>query len=165
MGQNEALVIGLVAAPVLVIMLLRINAALVFLSLCLGYVLMQFLGADAGFFAELFISKGEVSANILKLVLLLAPTVLTALFMIKTVRGAKFIINILPALGVGSLLVLFVVPLLPPDTSRAITALSAWQEVVRLQDLIVGASAVVSLLALWLQRPQSGKHDKHDKHH
>lgn len=164
MNQNEFIVLGLVAVPVLALMLLRINAALVFFSLCLGYVLMQFLGGDASFLSALFTSGEQVSTNVLKLILLLAPAVLTAVFMIKTMRGPKFVINILPALGVGALVTLFVVPLLPPDTTDAITALPAWQEVVRLQDLIIGASALAALIVMWLGRPRHHKDKDHKKH-
>ena len=54
MDHNFILVIGLVLLPIVVIMLLRINATMVFLGLCLGYVLTQFLGNDAKSFAQTF---------------------------------------------------------------------------------------------------------------
>jgi hypothetical protein len=160
MGQNQAIVLGLLAAPVLVLMLLRINATMVFLSLCLGYVVMQFLGADAKTFADVFMTHAAVSTNIMQLGLLLFPAIFTTLFMIRTVRGAKLVMNILPAVAVGSLTVLFVVPLLPPGTSHAITGLRLWQEAIRLQDIIVGAGALVSLLFLWTQRPRRDKEER-----
>jgi len=164
MSINEGIVAGLLIAPILVLMILRINAGVVFLSLCLGYVLMQFLGADARSFAELFMTHAAVSANIMKLGLLLFPAVFTALFMIHTVRGIKLAMNILPALGVGCLVVLLVVPLLSPGLSHAITDLPLWRQAVRLQDLIVGAGALVALLALWLQRSRP-KEKEHGKRH
>jgi hypothetical protein len=40
-----------------------------------------------------------------------------------------------------------------------------WSQAVRAQDLIVGASALACLLALWLQRPKTGGDGKHSKHH
>ena len=163
MNANEGIVIGLVAAPILVLMILRINAGVVFSSLCLGYVLMQFLGNDAKSFAELFMAHAAVSTNIMKLGLLLFPAVFTALFMIHTVRGVKLVMNVLPALAVGCLLALLVVPLLPPGLSHAITNLAAWRQAIRLQDLIVGAGALVSLLSLWLQRPRQNNKE-HGKH-
>jgi len=164
MNPNQAIVVGLLAAPVLVLMILRINATLVFLSLCLGYVLMQFLGADTQSFAETFMTHAAMSTNVMKLVLLLFPAVFTALFMIFTVRGAKLIVNILPAVAVGCLTVLLVVPLLPPGTSHAITGLTLWQQAVRLQALIVGAGSLISLLFLWLQRPRRSGDEKGKRH-
>jgi uncharacterized membrane protein YuzA (DUF378 family) len=83
--------------------------------------------------------------------------------MIRTVhRGPRLVINILPAAGVGLLGVLLVVPLLPVDLSNNILTSSIWGQVQNAQDLIVGASAVVCLLVLWLQRPKTGgKHHGH----
>ena len=45
---------AIVLVPVVVLMLLRIIAALVFLSLCLGNVLVQFIAPDANSFRALF---------------------------------------------------------------------------------------------------------------
>ena len=84
--------------------------------------------------------------------------------MVHTVRGnSKLALNLLPAAGVGSLGALLVVPLLPLSLSNTIIASSLWTHVLHVQDLIVGASAVVCLLVLWLQRPKtsSSKHSKH----
>lgn len=150
-------------------MLLRINATLVFLSLCLGAVLVQFVATDANSFLQLFSAK--VPANVdtgndtVKIFLLLLPVVLTAIFMIKTVKGTpKLLLNALPALGVGLLGALLVVPLLPPGLSHNIVDSSLWNEVQKAQNLIVGSSALVCLLVLWLQRPKTGGDKHHGKH-
>jgi len=150
-------------------MLLRINAALVFLSLCLGNVLVQFVAPDANSFFSLFSAHTAhaVTADnhLVKLVLLLLPMVLTAVFMIRTVRkGFKLGLNVLPAAGVGLLGGLLVVPLLPHGISHTIIESSLWTQIQRLQDLIVGLSALVCLFVLWLQRPSAGGEEKHGKH-
>lgn len=169
--MTPAITLGaIVLVPVIVLMFFRINAALVFLSLCLGNVLVQFIAPDADLFLELFsahVPEGtDVGNDTVKLVLLLLPVVLTALFMIKTVKSkGKLALNILPAIGVGMLGGLLVVPLLPPDLSQSIVDTNLWSEVQRAQELIVGVSAIVCLLVLWLQRPKSGGDDKHGKKH
>lgn len=167
--MNSALItlVAIIAVPVVVMMVLRINAALVFLSLCLGDVLVQFVGGDTDSFVGLFSAKtsSSVSAsnNDIKLLLLLLPVVLTAIFMIRTVKGSRLLLNLLPAAGVGLLGSLLVVPLLPPGTTHNIVNSNVWLQVTRSEDLIVGASALLCLLVLWLQRPKagSGKHHKH----
>ena len=155
-------------------MILRVNATLVFLSLCLGNVLVQFVAADANSFMSLIHSTRAAPItdtvatgnNLVKLLLLLLPAILTTLFMIKTVNGAKLIINILPAAGVGLLGGLLVVPLLSPGLSVNIIASPLWEQVSRAQNLIVGSSALICLLVLWVQRPKTGGGDvKHGKHH
>lgn len=162
MGGNLLIVIGLVVIPIIVIMLLRINATMVFLGLCLGYVLTQFLGNDAKSFAQTFLGHTTISTSVMKLVLLLFPAILTALIMIRTVRSSKLVLNIFPTLGVGCLLALLVVPLLPSGTAHAIDKMQVWQQAQRLQDLIIGISALVSLLTLWLLRPKQSN-EKHAK--
>ena len=164
---------GIILIPVILLMVLRVNAALVFLSLCLGVVLVQFVAEDAKSFMTLFAGTPATAAtsavasgnNLVKLLLLLLPVLLTAIFMIHTVKGARLVLNILPAVGVGLLGGLLVVPLLSPGLSQAIIAAPLWHQAVRAQDLIVGASALVCLLVLWLQRPKTGGDGKHGKHH
>jgi hypothetical protein len=162
---------AIVLVPVVVLMVLRVNAALVFLSLCLGDVLVQFVAPDANDLVSLLSSPRAsaavhvTSSNILKLVLLLFPVVLTAIFMIRTIRGnGRLLLNVLPAAGVGMLGALLVVPLLPPGLGHNIVNSSLWHQVSRTQDLIVGASALICLLVLWLQRPKTGGEGKHAKH-
>jgi hypothetical protein len=158
---------AIVLLPVLVMMVLRINATLVFLSLCLGDVLVQFVAPDANSFMGLFMGHGShADNNTIKLALLVLPVVLTAVFMIRTVRGGlRLLLNALPAIGVGLLAALLVVPLLSAGLRHNVVDSSLWQQVERAQDLIVGSSAFVCLLVLWLQRPKAGGEGKHGKHH
>ncbi|MDL2341704.1 MAG: hypothetical protein QFB87_01325 [Patescibacteria group bacterium] len=173
--MTPTIILGaIVAVPLALLMILRINAALVFLSLCLGDVLVQFVADDANSFISLLQSTHATQAtdtvatgsNFIRLVLLLLPVLLTAIFMIKTVKGAKLLLNILPAAGVGLLGGLLVVPLLSPGLSTNIIQSSLWLQVTKAQNLIVGSSAMVCLLVLWLQRPKAGGgSEKHSKHH
>lgn len=170
MDASLITLIAIIAVPIIVLMALRINATLVFLSLCLGNVLTQFVADDAGWLMSLFSSNvpqaGSVTESTIKLGLLLLPVILTSVFMIKTVRGsAKLFMNALPAAGVGLLGALLAVPFLPAGTAATITASPLWQEVNKLQDLIVGASALMCLFVLWLQRPKTGGDGKHGKRH
>lgn len=167
--SSEVILGGVVVIPVAVLMLLRINAALVFLSLCLGDVLVQFIANDASSFLTTFSGSHTVtlvttSNSNVKIGLLLLPVVLTALFMIRTVQGTpRLLLNALPAAGVGLLGALLIVPLLPPGTAHDIISSSLWSDVQRSQGLIVGLSAVVCLLVLWLQRPKTGGHKRRHK--
>lgn len=165
----ELTLAAIVVAPVIILIALRINAALVFLSLCLGSVLVQFVARDADdFFALLETSNTtgsiDTTSNNIALFLLLIPVVLTAIFMIRTVRGhGRLLLNTLPAAGVGLLGALLVVPLLPPGLSHNIVNSDLWSQAAKAQNLIVGTSALVCLFVLWLQRPKTGE-GKHGKH-
>lgn len=159
---------AIVLVPVVILLFLRVNAALVFLSLCLGDVLVQFVAPDANSFFTLFsahVPKGMDTGNdTIKILLLLLPVVLTTIFMIRTVRGYfRMTLNALPAIGVGLLGSLLVVPLLSPGLSHNIIDSSLWAQIQRTQDLIVGGSTLACLLVLWLQRPKTGGSHKHGK--
>lgn len=166
----EIILGAIVVVPVVLLLVLRVNATLVFLSLCLGSVLVQFVGSDPESVTSwISVTQGASEINIddatLKLILLLAPVILTTIFMIKTIKdNSRMILNILPSIGVGMLGALLVVPLLPFDISQEIVDSSLWGEVLKVQNVIVGATALVCLLVLWLQRPKTGG-DKHKKHH
>ena len=159
----DVVLLLLSAGPALVLIVLGINATLVFLSACLGAVLLQLVGNDANDFFSMFMPM--FSGNNLKLGLLLLPVLLTAVFMIRSVKGSKQAFNALPAIGTGFLLAILIVPLLPPGESYAIRGTSSWHQAEQLQALVVGASALVCLLFLWMQRPKPHHDGKHKKHH
>jgi len=161
----EAVLAIIVLVPVVVLMLFRVNAALVFMSLCLGDVLVQFIAPDTNSFLSLFSNQFHhnvsTGTNTVKLALLLIPVVLTTIFMIRTVHGrGKLALNLLPAAGVGMLAGLLMVPLLPPGLSHNIVHSTYWGQAQRAQALIVGGSAIICLMVLWIQRPKAG-HGKH----
>jgi hypothetical protein len=163
--MSPDIIVGLlVGVPVVLLMLLRINATLVFLSLCLGSVLVKFLSDNAITIVGSFSAHPSPTLqSVTRIVLLLAPVFIVMLFMIKSVRKNATVLNLLPSLGVGLLLLLLVEPLLTPGLAHNIVDSTLWKEVVKAEDLIVGVSAMLCLLFLILQRPKH--HDDHKKHH
>jgi hypothetical protein len=153
---------AIVVIPAVVLMVLRVNAALVFLSLCLGNVLVQFVASDASTWLTTFSSSHGTAVvatthNNIKIGLLLLPAVLTAIFMIRTVSGTpKLALNVLPAVGVGLLGALLAVPLLASNLSHDIIASSLWWNAQQAENVIIAGSAIVCLAILWMQRPKSG---------
>ncbi len=164
MSHNLALIIAL-AAPVLVLTLLRINAALVFLSLCLGAVLVEYVAGEANSLITLFSEQaGTVSASSMQLVLLLAPAIVTCVVTVFSVHGKlKTLLNILPAFAASALCLLLVVPLLPNGLRFELEMQAVWNHLVKAQALIVGMGAIVSLVFLWMQRGSFKHHDKRRK--
>ncbi len=78
--SHDVLLIGFAAAPFLVLTVLRVNAAFVFLSLCLGEVLVQYVSADVNSFMQIFAARvSPVGDSTMRLVLLFAPAALTTL--------------------------------------------------------------------------------------
>lgn len=158
-----AVLIGLVAVPIALLFFLRVNAAFVFLSLCLGSVLVQFAGDDAASIVTGASTGAHVTESTIKLALLVAPAVLTILFMMGTAKGNKKFLNLVPAAATGVLVALLAVPLLAPGLANNIQGLPAWQSVQRVQSGVVAASTLVCLMFLWSSRPK-GHEEKGKKH-
>jgi hypothetical protein len=163
--MNPAIILGLaIGLPIVVLMVLRINATLVFLSLCLGYVLVQFNGSEADTFMSLANFHGkQVSHGWIEVAMLMLPVILTSVIMIHAVRGAKLAWNILPAAGVGAVGTLMLVPLIPGGTTASLINSGLWHQVSDLETLIVGACTLMCLFFLWMQRPKAHKEDKHHR--
>src|ERR1700733_5844066 len=115
MNQDITLIIAL-AVPIIVFLALRVNASLVFLSLCLGAVLVQYVAPEANSFLQLISAHvNGISSMRVQLLLLVAPAVVTTVVTVFSVHGRlKGVVNILPALAASALFVLLAVPLLPP---------------------------------------------------
>jgi hypothetical protein len=150
----------LALGPIVLLTLLRVNAAFIFLSLCLGDVLVQFVGPDA---TTVVNSAHSVSNNFVQLGLLLVPVVLTLVFMIRTIKASWLLFNLLPAIGVGLLTTLLVVPLTSPGLHFNLVHSQVWSELQKSEELIVSFSALVCLLFLWRQRPKSAEHGRHHR--
>lgn len=151
---HTVFLLAVLILPVIALTVLRINAVMVFLSLCLGEVLVQYVASDANSLLKLFAPNvSQISTSTIQLVVLLLPAVLTSIFMMLSVHGrGKTLLNLLPAAGTGLLAALLIVPMLPAGTRFAIQAEPLWSELSKLQSLIVGGSAIVSLFFLWAQR-------------
>ena len=154
----------IVVAPVVLLTVLRVNATFVFLSLCLGSVLVQFMGSDAiSLITTFFPHASALSENTIEIVILLVPAVLTTIFMIHSVKSVKLIINILPALTVGLLLVLLLQPLVSPGLQGTITHSAVWKDFMKAESLVVGVAALLNLALLWMNRRHHAAREKGSK--
>lgn len=170
MATNLAVLGALALLPMLIIVLLRVNGAVAFMSLCLGSVLVTYTSSDVDTVFTSFANKKDVLATNqwVQLALLVAPFLLTILFTRGHVRGGfKNILNVLPALATGLLCALLVVPLLSAGLQRQIHHLNEWHQLSNAQTGVILAGAVFSLVfLLFTHRPRHGEEDKkkHGKH-
>lgn len=152
----------IVFAPLVVLTLLRANAAVAFLALCLGSVLGGFVSKDlvnalTGYIAP----PTDITDTIAALILLWLPVVLVAIFMMKTIAPKQRVINALPALAVGLLGVLLTVPFLSVDLQSQIRATEWYGYIETYKAIVVIVGTVVSLGLLRMR-----KHgDAHPKKH
>ena len=150
-------------APIALIYFLGVNAAPVFLSLCLGFVLYSFDGRKA---LNLAHSINHANAHLnpstiaVDLILLLGPAAITLISQIRSVHGSKHLLNIVPAVFCGLFAALLIVPILPTSLMHTIIRTAYWGKLSRYEAEIVGAGAAVAIVFFWLGYKHSGK-----KHH
>lgn len=165
MPHNLVLILAL-ALPALAVIALRLNGAMMFLSLCLGSVLVQYVGSSTNDLMNLISPQaGSFSSRTVDLMLLLTPAIVTGIVTLVSVRGRlRVLFNILPAVATSAFAVLLAVPLLPPAAAAALQREGLWFVLSHSEAIIVSSGALVSLLALWTQRGHFKGHDKHHKH-
>lgn len=153
MSHDLGLIIAL-AAPFLILTVLRINAAMVFLSLCLGYVLVELVAKDTNSLIKFLTpSTGSLSETTWHLIILLTPVVLTSVLMLFSIKDRwKGVLNVLPAAAASVLLVLLTVPLLTPGLRYALESEALWRQLNKAQAFTITVGAFISLLFLWTQR-------------
>lgn len=153
--------------PIILLTVLRVNAVMVYFGLCIGYVLNQFDGGSNAV-AQLTNSKvtrSLVNFNNLHLVLLLLPAVVITILLLKTTSGGKLSINLLPAVVVGLLAVILVVPVLPVNTAVSIMNSSLWKDVAKYQQSIIALTSLIMIIMIFIQRSKFNlsKSSKHNK--
>jgi hypothetical protein len=162
MTHNLALIIALVV-PVLALVALRINGAMVFLSLCAGAVLVQHVSPQANDFMHFVTPHANaVSNGVVAIALLLIPAIITGVVTLLSLSGRmRVFVNILPSVAASMLAVLLAVPLLPKKLADVLQQQQAWNILSKAEALVVGAGAIISLFFLWSQRRNFKQHDKH----
>ncbi len=155
----------IVLLPILSIYLLRADAAAVFLSLCLGYVLYSFdahntlnvVNSLNTHLPKVHLKPSDITIN---LILLIAPAVITLLIQTHSVRGSRKVINLLPAAFCGLVAALFIVPALPVSLAASVAKTAYWGKLVHYQTDIIGIGGGLALVFLWLNHKQ-GESKKH----
>lgn len=160
MPHNIQLIIALLI-PFVVLTSLRINAAMAFLSLCLGYVLVELVAKDANSLISFLAPQADsISKTWWQLGMLFLPLVLTCIIMIFSVKGRiRGIFNALPAIATSVVALLLAVPLFTPGLRNALQQEQLWRQISDGQAMVVGIGAFVSLLFLWTQH-RGGKKDE-----
>jgi hypothetical protein len=161
MTHNLALILAL-ALPAALFIVLRINAALVFLSVCLGVVLLNSVAAEANDMIAMFIPRISSATEIgIEFGLLLGPAIATSVFTLLSMHGRiRVVANAVPAAAASMLMLLVAVPLLPGGLRFALESQQAWRILSNAEALVIGLGALVSLFFLWTQRSMLRHHDK-----
>lgn len=150
---------SIVALPILLALILRVNALFVYLSICTGYFLQSTLSDDVDL-ALAAIIRGSDSMVIARLTLLALPVLIT-LFILRKTQGKSFIFQLVPLVLSGLFLAVITLPLLPTALEQDIYSSQFGEGIRRSQDLIVAATAVSNLLLAFVLFKHKQPHGKH----
>jgi hypothetical protein len=146
--MTEYILMGVMAATVLLLMMLRTNTAICFLALCSGSVLLSASGANLSLIATSLTSGVSTSTNIVQVFLLLTPLIVCAIALRKHMPKSLMLFALIPAICTAFLGAVFVVPLLSDGTQGAVASSETWKLLVQYQELIVGVGLVSSVVLL-----------------
>lgn len=162
--MDPTLVLLICAGALTVLSLvLRVNAVAIFLTLIAGALVSKLTASDVTQVVNSIVATGLPMTSIVQIVLLvIAPVVL--LFGLKgSVKVGALVLQIVPAVAAGVLLVYFVTSMLPYDTQNKVMDSNLYGFVNPYFGLAAAAGLFASVLSLWALKPRH--HDKHKKHH
>lgn len=163
--MDPLIALGIAAlAPLVILTLMRVNAATAFLALALGSLLGNFVGGGVVDMLRGYVApESQLTEAVVRLVLLWLPVVLVTIFMARTIGHRQRFLNAVPALAVGLVGVLLTVPFLTPAAQMSIYETELWLHMEAYQALIVVVGTVFSLVLLRMRKPHEGHH--RSKHH
>ncbi len=157
--QGTLLALLFLLTPLLLVLFLRTNAAILFFVLCGASTLQTYLDKDVASFAgSLF---GGTNTRAVSLLLLIVPFIVAAISFRRTVTKRMIFFHLLLSLGVGLSLVFIVPQFLPPTALAAIQESDAFVLLAPYTSIVIAASFLASVVLLWTSHP---KHDHHKKH-
>ncbi|HTE57181.1 MAG TPA: hypothetical protein VK694_00395 [Verrucomicrobiae bacterium] len=148
--------------PVVLALVFRVSAVKLFVSMSAGYLLVQFVGDDAGLAAGAFI-RGANTPMATQIALLLAPTLFTLLLMRKSLPSSKLPLHILPLIAIGASLAVLTLPLVPSHIQKQVFDAPHGDVLRDAQDVAVALAAVLTLVLMWAtgRNKEDKKRGKH----
>lgn len=155
--MTDVILAAIILAPAAVTFLLKSNAALGFLALCLGFVLStSVIGDLKNLLSQMDLTFTDSS---IALTVLIAPILLSLLFSHGSASsGMKLYLQLIVAVCAGSLLALSLDPVLNLQASDAVGSSMLWQGLQNFQSVIIGAGGLLSLLLVWKKPSHKKKH-------
>lgn len=150
------------AVPFILVLFFRSNAAIVYLSVCVGVVLQNVFGPDAHMILDAIVPRGSsLYGQGLDIFLVGAPALAATLLLRKKAKGFKFIMGIVPAVCAGLIIALSTVQYVSPLGRQAIYRTVFWKNLSEFKGPVVLLGTISSLALL---KP-SPKHDESSKKH
>jgi|ERR1700741_47136 len=150
---------AIVAAPVLLALLFRVNAVFVFMSIAAGYLLQMSLSDSVDLLVATFIRNSN-SLVIARVVLFVLPVALTLILLRKTV-GRSLVFQFIPLLFSGMMLGVLLLPLLSPGFSQSVYSTQYGGSIRSSSDLVTAIAVASNIILAFMLFKQHGGHKKH----
>jgi hypothetical protein len=157
--MSDVVVVLLVLLPALLTYFLRSNGALVFMSVCAGYVAASLAGNELA--GSLSGSSFSLRNTDLDLLFMFLPLAFTIFLTTGAVAGKSRVLMHAIAAGLaGALLVVAGAFFLNISLHLSLEGTTVWPQLRRAESIIAGGGALYSLLLIWFFSHHRGK-----KHH
>lgn len=158
--MTDVVLAVLIFGPLALTFLLKSNAALSFLALCVGFVVST--SAIGGLKQLLSQVNLSVTDSTLATILITAPLIITLLLTRRAnTKGMKFWLQLVIALCAGGLLSLSLGPVLVSSGQFDITSSNLWGDLLKIQSWVIGGGALLSLLLIWSKSVNKKGSTKH----
>jgi multisubunit Na+/H+ antiporter MnhG subunit len=161
--QGTLIAIILLVQPLLLVVLLRTSAAMLFLVFAGSALLQHNLDKDVAGFANSLLGGSTSNTQLLSLLLLLVPFFVTAVAFKDSVTKAGTVGHGLLSIGVGLCVLFVVTPYLPANSFAAVNGSPLYIAVLPFTSLAIATALLGSVLVLWFGRKKH-EHNKHKKH-
>lgn len=162
--MNPTVVLLICAGALTVVsLLLRVNAAAIFLTLIAGALVSKLVATDVTQVVNSIVATNFHMSSIVQIVLLVVAPIVLLFGLRGSVGVGGLVFQFIPALAAGVLLIYFVPSMLPYETQQSIVNSSLYGFVSPYFGLAAAAGLLASVLQLWALKPRH--HDKHHKKH
>ena len=149
--------------PLVLLLVLRSNAAIVFLAVCSGVLLQQQFGPDAHLILDAVLPRSSsVYGQVLDICLVALAPLIAMIMLRNKAKGLKYLLGIIPGVCTGLLMVLAIVPFVSSITQDNMKATEFWRNLYEFRGAVVLLGVVSSLLII---TPGKKHEDAHKKHH
>lgn len=156
------LLIAIVGAPILLGVLLRVNASHLFFSVMAGELLARYFGDEAES-ALHAMTNNDAIVEYAHLLILSLPVILTAIVLKNSISRARALVNVFPLVVTGLVYAAFAVPLLPAAIQTQIQSTPIGEDFANSSSAIIGFIVLFQLVVLWLLNRGEGSGKKRKK--
>ncbi len=149
---------AMIGLPLLLALILRVNAVFVFMSICAGYLLQLSLSDSVDLLVAMFI-RGSNSLVMARAILFVLPVILT-LFFLRRTMGRSFMFQFIPLIFSALMFALLLLPLLQPSFIQSVYD-TAYGSTIKSSGDVITAIAIASNLALAFMLFKQHGHKKH----